>query len=347
MNRLTPFSRLLLVVALVVGIFFAIKYFFPNIGSKTELPTTETTTTSQSLPQSNTTAPTAPSSSTTPQSGSSNNPANSEQRKTFGYTAPVPNGGKMKGVVELGASGFNSFIINIDAEKNWELKKAEFGNSLVMEKMATDDDIRIGLKSYIGKMLDFGVAPNNIHFVVSSGALKSDVTPKIIKVLESMKYVVNEVTPAQEGKLGLKCVLPKSYDANSFVADIGSGNTKISWTADGTPFSVETEGAKYFQANKTDDAVYALVRTAANKVPSAKRTTCFIIGGVPFDMAKKVRTGKERYTILNAPSAYKMEDAKGKAGVNIYKAIADATGCQQFVFDWDANFTIGFLLGLK
>jgi hypothetical protein len=32
--------------------------------------------------------------------------------------------------------------------------------------------------------------------------------------------------------------------------------------------------------------------------------------------------------------------------VNIYKAIKDATGTDQFVFDWDANFTIGFLLDL-
>ena len=36
-----------------------------------------------------------------------------------------------------------------------------------------------------------------------------------------------------------------------------------------------------------------------------------------------------------------------KAGLNIYKAILDATGVKQVVFDWDANFTIGFLLGLK
>ena len=57
-----------------------------------------------------------------------------------------------------------------------------------------------------------------------------------------------------------------------------------------------------------------------------------------------VRKNKERYTVLDVPSAYKLEKAKSKAGVNIYKAIADATGCQKFVFDWDANFTIGFLL---
>jgi hypothetical protein len=36
-----------------------------------------------------------------------------------------------------------------------------------------------------------------------------------------------------------------------------------------------------------------------------------------------------------------------EAGLNIYKAIEDATKTDTFVFDWDANFTIGFLLGLR
>jgi hypothetical protein len=49
---------------------------------------------------------------------------------------------------------------------------------------------------------------------------------------------------------------------------------------------------------------------------------------------------------LNPPAWYKPEDAKDKAGLNIYKAIADATDCKTFVFDWDANFSIGFLLEL-
>ncbi len=38
---------------------------------------------------------------------------------------------------------------------------------------------------------------------------------------------------------------------------------------------------------------------------------------------------------------------KWAAGLNIYKAIAEATNTDTFVFDWDANFTIGFLLSLK
>ena len=141
-------------------------------------------------------------------------------------------------------------------------------------------------------------------------------------------------------------MLPASFADRAFVADIGSGNTKISWLDGNQPKSVETYGAKYFSQGTADATVAADVRAKATQVPADLRTTCFIIGGVPFEMAKKVRKGKERYTVLDAPSAYQLDNAKSKAGLNIYKSIAEATGCQQFVFDWDANFTIGYLLTL-
>ncbi|MBL7775452.1 MAG: hypothetical protein JNK89_05585, partial [Saprospiraceae bacterium] len=139
---------------------------------------------------------------------------------------------------------------------------------------------------------------------------------------------------------------PRSYESRAFVVDIGSGNTKISWMSGSSPTGSELPGAKYYQNNQTDEAVYADVSAKAKQVPSALRATCFIIGGVPFELAKQVRNGKERYTVLKAPGGYTPQGDKQKSGLNIYKAIADATGCQQFVFDWDANFTIGFLLNL-
>ncbi len=64
-------------------------------------------------------------------------------------------------------------------------------------------------------------------------------------------------------------------------------------------------------------------------------------------MAKQHRKGEERYTVLKAPASYKAADKKMASGLNIYKAISDATNTDTFVFDWDANFTIGFLLGLR
>jgi hypothetical protein len=265
----------------------------------------------------------------------------------FIYRATAPVNGKLKGVVELGASGFNLFIIRVDEKHNWKLEKSEFGNSLVMENMATDDDIRTGLKAYIGKMLDFGVSGRDIHLVVSSGAAMAEVTHRIVKSLESLKYVVNTVTPEKEGMLGLRAALPQSFTGNALLVDMGSGNTKISWLANGQPKTVDIFGAKYYERNIDDATVAAEVKAKAGMVPAKLRSTCFIIGGVPYELAKAVRQDQEPYTVLQAPEFYaQMTGAKAKSGLNIYRAVADATGCQQFVFGYDTNFTIGYLLTL-
>ena len=355
MQRLTIAGRLLITALVLAAAFFAFRYFGGNEALRKLSPNDNDKEYSESgtMPRAdNETAEAVVEESTasdeaTSSAGSSDNASSDTPRRAFSYTPLAPQNGKLKGVVELGASGFNSFIIRVDDQKRWKLEKAEFGNSLVLENMASDDDIRAGLKSYIGKMLDFGVGGRDIHFVVSSGAVKAEGTQKITKALKALNYVVNTVTPEQEGSLALRSVLPADYYANSYVVDLGSGNTKISWKENGATKALETYGAKYFQNNTSDETVATEVKAKVKQIPAGNRKTCFIIGGVPFEMAKKVRNGKERYTTLDAPSAYKLEEAKSKAGINIYKAIADATGTNQFVFDWDANFTIGYLLTLK
>ncbi|MBD2722472.1 DUF6799 domain-containing protein [Hymenobacter armeniacus] len=266
---------------------------------------------------------------------------------TFTYRPAAPVGGKLRGVVELGASGFNLFIIRMDEKRNWKLEKSEFGNSLVLENMATEADISKGLKAYIGQMLDYGVAGRDIHFVVSSGAAMGEGTQKIIKGLQAMKYVVTPVTPKREGELGLLAAMPAGYADRAFVVDMGSGNTKIAWQDKGQTRVVDTYGAKYYEMNVDAAAAADDVKAKAGQVPAKLRQTCFIIGGVPYELAKAGRQGKEPYTVLRAPEAYpEPAAAKAKAGLNIYQAVAAATGCQEFVFGYDANFTIGYLLAL-
>ncbi len=338
MGKLTPLGRIIIIALILGAIFAGLK--FSGVLDKLSAGKTEEEQIEQTTDAKESTDESADSNS-----DSSAKPVN--QISSFSYTPAAVVGGTLKGVVELGASGFNSFIINMDNNKNWKLEKAEFGNSLAIENMASDADITAGLKKYIGSKLDFGVAGKNIHFVVSSGALKAENTQKIIKALKMLKYNVNTVTAEQEGQLALKCVLPKDYEDKAFVVDIGSGNTKISWAEGGGKIkSLESYGAKYFQNGTDDKAVASDIAAKAKQIPDGLRKTCFIIGGAPFKLAKQVRKGEERYTTLEAPEFYKGEDAKDKAGINIYKALADATGCDTFVFDWDANFTIGFLLGL-
>lgn len=337
MARLTSFSRLLITLAIIAGVYFAVKTYLPRFtGSNSETATQTETTSDQPASSEGRQVNTPPQSSSWGKSA----PA-------FDFTAPEPVNGKLKGVVELGATGFNSFIIKVDAQKNWSLEKAEYGASLVYENLATDDDIKSGLKNYIADMVAYGVGPKNIHFVISSGAKKVPVTTKISGMLKGMGYFVNEVTPEQEAKLALKSCLPRGFEGKAFVVDIGSGNTKISWINGGITTGIELPGAKYYQNNMSDEAVAQEVSSKARQVPANLRGTCFIIGGVPFELAKQVRASKEeRYTVLKAPGDYKAEGEKQKAGLNIYQSIANTTGCRQFVFDWDANFTIGFLLNL-
>jgi hypothetical protein len=347
MSRLTPFARLLLTLAIVGGLYFGVTKFFPQLGFGKKQVGTEQTTSGTSSTESPLATEPSSQSSQPQKSGENKESQPPTNRPSFDYSPPPPVNGKLRGVVELGASGFNSFIIRSDAQKNWKLEKADYGASLVYEKLTSDDDVKNGLKNYISGMLNFGVSPKDIHFVISSGAQKVEITKKISDFLKSMGYVVNLVTADQEGKLGYKCVMPKDYVDDAYVVDIGSGNTKMAWIEDGALKSVEGAGAKYFQLGTSDQTVYNEIKAKADKVPFPKRKVCFIIGGVPFSLAKQVRNGKERFTVLNAPDKYAPKDAKDKAGLNIYKAVADATNTQQFVFDWDANFTIGFLLDMK
>jgi hypothetical protein len=222
----------------------------------------------------------------------------------------------------------------------------DFGQSLAYEGLATTDDIRAGLKKYISGMFDKGVKSKNVHFIISSGAQKEPKTLVISSELKKMGFVVNLVTPEQEGKLALKSVLPVSYYGNAFVVDMGSGNTKISWMNAANVAAIEVPGSKYFEKEITDEAVYNEIRAKVSKIPASQREVCFIIGGTPYDLAKQHRNGDERFTVLKAPGDYKADKPKTKSGLNIYKAITDATNCDTFVFDWDANFSIGFLLQL-
>lgn len=274
--------------------------------------------------------------------------ATTESTPRFSIRPETPVNGTLKGVIEVGASGFNSFVVNIDKDKNWELVSKEFGESLAYEGFSTTEDVKLGLKKYLSKMFERGVSGRNAHFVISSGALKNPKTELIAKAIEQMGYVVNRVTAEQEGKYALKSLLSKNFRDNSFTVDIGSGNTKISWYSNGNITSIEGSGAKYYQDGKKDPDVYQEIKAAVAKVPTANKQQCFIIGGVPFKLAKESRSGDERFTLLKNPDEYSAgDDVKYRSGLNIYRAIYENAGTNQFIFDWDANFTIGFLLTLN
>ena len=197
-------------------------------------------------------------------------------------------------------------------------------------------------------MFDKGVAKTDMHFVISSGAQKEPKTEIIANELKKMGYVVNLVTPAEEAKLAFRATVPAAFAENSFMVDIGSGNTKVSWQEGGTLKTLELPGAKYYEKGTSDQDVYNDVKQKMADLPEGKRNIGFILGGVPFTLAKQHRTNEqERYTVLKNPDDYTAADKKMGSGLNIYKGIVDETKTDTFVFDWDSNFTIGFILGLK
>lgn len=273
-------------------------------------------------------------------------PVVSKDSNHFSYKPEKPVDGKLKGVVEVGASGFNSFVVNIDQQKRWEVIAQDFGQSLVYEGLATAKDISTGLDKYILMMADKGVDRKNMHFLISSGAQKDPKTKPIAAELEKMGFDVVLVTAQKEGEWALKCILPASYNGTAFVTDIGSGNTKLAWKNGEKIEVLEAPGSKYYEKDIQHEAVYDIIKEKASKIPSANRGVCFIMGGTPYDLAKQHRNGEERYTLLKNPGDYTANKPKTKAGLNIYKSIIDATGCKTFVFDWYGNFTIGYLLDL-
>lgn len=334
--RLKPGGVLLLLLIGAVIAYFIYKRFLP--------PATTTDTTTSTNTTTRTSEDTG--SGRSANYGDNTTTATVPDRREFNFTPEKPVNGTLRGVVEVGATGFNSFVINMDKSRRWEIVSKDFGESLAYEGLATTEDIRAGLKKYLASMFDKGVSKNNMHFVISSGAQKEPKTTTIANELKKMGYVVNLVTPAQEGKYALKATIPPAFADNSFLVDIGSGNTKISWEENGSLKALELPGAKYYEKGLADEAVYNDVKAQAAKIPESKRNVCFILGGVPFMMAKETRNGEERYTVLNAPDSYKASDKRMASGINIYKGILDATKTDTFVFDWDANFTIGFLLSL-
>jgi hypothetical protein len=329
--QLKPGGRIAILLLIGIAAFFLIKHYIPK--DKLENPASRTNT---SISDSYDDAKT-----------DSGETGKGGEKRTFDYTPEKPQNGILRGVVEVGATGFNSFVINMDKEKRWEIVSKDFGESLAYEDLLSTEDIRAGLKKYLASMFEKGVNKKNMHFVISSGAQKAPKTATVAAELKKMGFVVNMVTADKEGKFAFKATVPPNYQDDSFLIDIGSGNTKISWQQNGELKTLELPGAKYFDKGTSDDDVYNQVKNALGAVPANKRNVGFIIGGVPFTLAKQSRNGEERYTVLNAPDAYKAKDKKMSSGLNIYKGIKDATNCDTFVFDWDANFTIGFLLSLR
>lgn len=271
------------------------------------------------------------------------------------YRLPAPENGKLKGVVELGAASFKSLAVNLDEKKRWVLTEQKFVDLPVAEGAVKEEEIDKGLKEAIQFLKDSQVPGSNIHFVVSSGAKDEAVVVNAMKLLKKQGYNVNVVSAEDEGRYAFTTTVPPDFAGKAFMVDIGSGNTKISYRqVNGKVMALETLGAKYYTKSETDEVAYQRVKLEVQAVPTELQQVCFIIGGIPYNLARAAGHDKEKnlFTRLKMPSEYKEAEAdkkdaaKAKAGLNIYRSIAENTTCKEFVFVDGTFFSIGFLLNL-
>ena len=142
--RLKPAGIIVIVLIIAALAYFALK---PRLTVLREENSTDYTT--NTIPAEEKEAP--------PKDTSDTGKATTAERRDFNYTPEKPVNGVLKGVVEVGAAGFNSFVINMDDQNRWEIVSKDFGESLAYEGLATTDDIRAGLKKYLSSMFAVGI----------------------------------------------------------------------------------------------------------------------------------------------------------------------------------------------
>jgi len=280
----------------------------------------------------------------------------------FDYTPNLPSeDGKIKAVVVIGASGFDGFIIKIDKDKNWESKKAYWGKeSEIWDGNASSKEIMKGFRNFLrtiakdGKEFGAKNLDTRVQLIVSSGASKANTTTsKIVKALLKNKWTPTRISAQEEAEYGFIVSVPKEYRDDSFFVDIGSGNTKIAWMEDDKLKTAEGPGAKAYKIPKSKEEVYDDIKNLFENVPEDLRERAFIIGGVPYKLAKKVKNDDEEYSTLLRPCQYDIQDFKEKNrvkmeyGLKIYEGIKDGTETELYIFPWHSNFGIGFLINQR
>ncbi len=265
---------------------------------------------------------------------------------SFDYQPEAPVNGKLLGIIELGYTGFNSFIVRMDDEDRWALEKATYGESKIGAGAITFELVTDQIEKFKKEMIEFGVAANDINLVASSSALRDRRVVEIADGLRRLNIGLITVSAEQEGNYALLATVPKEFTNYSFMVDIGSGNTKISWIEGREAKSVETYGSLYLESGISDQEARIGIKEALASVPDANRSLCFMVGKIPFLLASATNNRNKRYTILESPEAYDFDGEQEQAGLNLYDALWQESTVS-YIFDWDSNFSIGVLMNVN
>ncbi|WP_420318874.1 hypothetical protein [Ekhidna sp.] len=273
-------------------------------------------------------------------------PPETSKERVFDYQPQKPVNGKLNAVIELGSLGLNYFIIEIDEEARWVLKDQEFGRSNIIYGANSADEITSNIIEYKNAITEFGVSPDDIYMVVSSSVIEDNIEDLRNRV-QYLNIPVISVTPENEARYAMIATIPKEFIDESFMVDVGSGNTKLAWVNDADTSTIEIHGSKYFLGDVRDTTVFREVRDALLDVPFENRNLCFMLGGIIYEFVKaEIDNEQNRYYVLKPPSTYPTNNEKLKAGNVIYSALY-VEPTYSYIFDRESNFSIGYLVSLK
>ncbi|WP_421765541.1 hypothetical protein [Ekhidna sp.] len=268
------------------------------------------------------------------------------QEKIFDYQPENPVDGQLNAVIELGAIGLNYFIIEIDDQARWSLKKQIFGRSNIIYGETSPEEIIANIENFQSEILAFGVQKENIHIVISSSAVESSTSDLEAEIRKSGIDVIT-VNAHQEAEYAMMATIPREFIDESFMVDVGSGNTKLSWVNANDTSTIEIHGSKYFLSEVQDTTVFREVRDAILRIPESNRNLCFMLGGIIYEFAKtEIEETDNRYYVLKAPGAYPTNNKTLKAGNVIYNGLF-LPPTYSYIFDNHSNFSIGYLVSLK
>ena len=279
------------------------------------------------------------------------NPVNSSSvipgQGVFDYQPEKPENGELAAAIEIGSLGLNYFIVNIDAQGRWDLVDSSFGRSNIVNNTNDNGEIASDIVEYISEIRSKGVDRSNIHILASSSAIRIEDISALNEAIKSTGYTIKSISPAEEAKYALIATVPKEFADESFIVDIGSGNSKLSWIEGNDTLSIEIHGSKYFLSGVQDTTVFREVRNALLEIPPKNRNLCFMLGGMIYEFLKEeVESSTDRYFILKAPGVYPTNNQKLKAGNVIYSALY-LEPTYSYIFDSQSNFTIGYLKSIR
>ena len=274
-------------------------------------------------------------------------PPQKEESRVFDYQPRTPVNGKLYGAIELGALGLNYFITEIDDQNRWVLKSSTYGRSNIIYGVNTTGEIVDRILAFRNEILKQGVSNENIHILASSSAIKASIVEEIKSQLSSRELDIKYINAKDEGQYALIATIPREFIDESFLVDIGSGNTKLSWVEGEDTLSIDIHGSKYFLGEAQDTTVFREVRDALLEVPKKNRNLCFMLGGIIYEFAKEeIEESGNRYYVLKTPNEYPTDNEKLRAANVIYNALF-LEPTYSYIFDSQSNFSIGYLLNLE